>query len=72
MLQDIRSFLLRQMLLKTLIFLLQSLYSDILDKHAPINRCVFVGTKWCFNLQKGYFFHFFPTDLSLDLVGEQR
>ena len=37
MLQDIRSFLLKQMLLKTLIFLFQSLYSGILDKHAPIN-----------------------------------
>ena len=35
-LQDIRSFLLKKMLLKTLIFLFQSLYSGILDKHAPI------------------------------------
>ena len=25
-----------------------------------------------FNLQKGYFFHFFPTDLSLDSISEQR
>ena len=62
MLQDIRSFLLKQMLLKTLIFLLQSLYSDILDKHAPINQCVFVGTKTVMFLiyKKVTFFIFFP------------